>query len=338
MTLRVDVKPELLTWAIERSGRDRSELAKKFQNLDRWLAGTKPKPTFKQIEDFAKATYTPSGYFYLNAPPDEKLSIPDYRTMASVRLARPSANLLDTIYVCQQRQEWYRDHARSNGFEPLDFIGSVTTETPTREAARLIREKLRFDLDARRAMRSRDEVLNSLVSGAEAAGVLVMRSGMVLNNTRRKLDPKEFRGFALVDKLAPVVFVNGAAGKSTQMSVLVRGLAYLWLGRNALLGASAVGDEKGDAGRWCEAAAEEMLAPLRISDARSGLEKPGHTPVAPEGCFRLSVACRASRGFVAAVIESTLEGRTLYRDALRLLGLKRVAALKNIGRGLGVVV
>ncbi len=139
MTLRVDVKPELLAWAIERSGRERSELAEKFRHLDRWLTGTEPKPTFKQIEDFAKITYTPSGYFFLDAPPDEKLPIPDYRTIANVQLSRPSANLLDTIYVCQRRQDWYRDHARDDGFEPLDFVGSATTETPIRDAARLIR-------------------------------------------------------------------------------------------------------------------------------------------------------------------------------------------------------
>lgn len=130
MTLRVDVRPELLVWAIERSGRDRSELTKNFRKLDRWLAGAKPGPTFRQVEAFAKATYTPAGCLFLEAPPDEKLPIPDYRTLANVRLARPSANLLDTIYVCQRRQEWYRDHARGNGFEPLDFIGSVTTERP----------------------------------------------------------------------------------------------------------------------------------------------------------------------------------------------------------------
>src|SRR4051812_3384548 len=37
----------------------------------------------------------------------------------------PSPDLLDTIYICQQRQEWYRDFARSEGEEPVPYVGSA---------------------------------------------------------------------------------------------------------------------------------------------------------------------------------------------------------------------
>jgi transcriptional regulator with XRE-family HTH domain len=114
--MRVEINPELLRWARERSGLDRAALVQRFPHLDSWERRDSS-PTLKQLESFAKATHAPVGYFFLPAPPVERVPIPDFRTIGNERIGRPSPDLLETIYICQQRQEWYRGFAQSEGFK-----------------------------------------------------------------------------------------------------------------------------------------------------------------------------------------------------------------------------
>jgi Zn-dependent peptidase ImmA (M78 family) len=258
---RVAIHPEMFRWARERAGLDSLALAARFKRLDAWEAG-EVQPTVRQLEDYAWATHAPVGYFFLPEPPVESLPIPDFRTVANRTIARPSANLLDMVYACQQRQDWYRDHARVTGEEPLAFVGSLTKETAPVEAAAQLRQRLGFSVEARRACPTWTEALRSFIEQADQAGVMVMVSGVVLNNNTRHLDPQEFRGFALSDPWAPLVFINGADSKAAQMFTLAHELAHLWLGQTALSDVSAdvVSDNATEI--WCNQVAAELLVPM----------------------------------------------------------------------------
>src|SRR5947207_4818690 len=258
---RVSVRPELLRWARERARLSTLELEAKFPKLADWESA-EAQPTLKQLEAYARATRTPLGYLFLSVPPQEPLPIPDFRTMAGRDVARPSPDLLDTIYICQERQSWYAEFAQVTGQSPPGFVGSVTTDTAPVEIAAQMRQALAFDLDARRDCPTWTEALRRFIEQADRIGLLVMVSGVVLNNNRRRLDPEEFRGFALAHPRAPLVFINGADTKAAQMFTLAHELAHLWLGESTLSDVGPDSIPSHQIERWCNKVAAELLVPL----------------------------------------------------------------------------
>jgi Zn-dependent peptidase ImmA (M78 family) len=380
MSARVEVSPRLLAWARRRSGLTVDDLVRRFPGLGAWERGEQL-PTFKQLEGYAKATHTPIGFLFLPEPPEEQVPIPDYRTMGDKGIRRPSPDLLDTIYQCEQRQDWYREFAQVNQEKLVEFVGSLTTATPPVAAAATIREALRFDPGERGSTWA--EALRRLISRAEELGFLIMVNGVVGSNTHRKLDPREFRGFALADPLAPLVFVNGADTKAAQIFTVVHELTHLWLGGAALDDADLTAAVSPDTERWCNQVAAEVLLPLsavtespQVADLAAEAERLAQrfkvsTLVALRriydagrlnwddyqaayraeferirglmsertsggGNFFNTQPARVSRRFAQAVIASTLEGQTLYRDAFQMLGFKKLSTFNELASQLGI--
>lgn len=258
---RVPVNPDLIRWARNRGGFTVGKLAGRFPKLAAWEAG-EMQPTLKQLEAFARATHVPVGYLFLLEPPQERVPIPDLRTMADCEVGRPSPDLLDTIHLCQQRQAWYREYARTAG-EPLrDFVGSADVNDSVADVAAMMREDLGLDLEQRRLTPTWTHALRTFIDHADQLGVLVMVSGVVGANTSRKLDPEEFRGFALCDKQAPLVFINGADTKAAQMFTLAHELAHTWLGQSALSDAGPRMMPSKAIELWCNQVAAELLVPM----------------------------------------------------------------------------
>jgi Zn-dependent peptidase ImmA (M78 family) len=380
---RITVSPGMFRWARNRSGQSVSDLVNRFPKLADWEAGA-VMPTMRQLEGYANATYTPIGYFFLPAPPIETLPIPDFRTFGDRHVLTPTPDLLDTIYVCEQRQEWYREFAESHGEEPVNLVGTMSLGRNPIEAAAELRDILGFGLARRVEFTTWANTLSGLAEHAEGAGVLVMISGIVGTNTHRKLSPDEFRGFTLIDVLAPLIFINGADTKAAQIFTLAHELAHVALGGSAISrpDLAETGVIEGTE-RWCNEVAAELLVPMaslseeyrrgeeltgelerlarlykvstlvilrRIFDA-GFMTRPGyHEAFERElsrilemsadkpsgGNFYNTQPVRVSKRFARALISDTLEGRTLYGDAFRLLGSKKVAVFEELGQRLGV--
>ena len=382
---RIAIQPRMLRWARERAGlRDVESLRGRFPKIAEWETG-KTRPTLKQLEAFANKVHVPIGYLFLQEPPEERLPIPDFRTLDGKKLRHASPDLLDTVYACQERQGWYREFSVLMHLPEVSFVGSSRLDARPEDVATDMARALSFSLDDRAACRTWEEALRLFIAQADKIGVMVMLSGVVLSNNHRTLDPEEFRGFALADRRAPVIFVNGADTKAGQMFTLAHELAHLWIGASAISDASVAplaGYRREEV--WCNAVAAELLVPRsalrsailphesldqslqrlarqfkvsslvilrRLLDVgaltqsvfdnawvreRARLSEIARSK-ANGGDFYRTTLSRVSHRFARAVIESTLEGQTLYRDAFRMLGIAKTATFNQLGHEAGVM-
>ena len=150
MTPRISVNPELLQWACERSGIAQGGSHSEIQEA----AGMGERRDAAHPQAGGGRSRAPSvcrSATCSSRSPRRSLSpSPDFRTFAGQAVTRPSPNLLDTIYTCQERQSWYRDFVRVARQPELGFVGSAKVETPPESVAAEMRETLGFDLAARR--------------------------------------------------------------------------------------------------------------------------------------------------------------------------------------------
>ncbi len=261
MATQALVNPEILIWARNRSGLSLSVLAKKLSvpvdKVSSWEKG-EAKPTFRQAQKIAATTHTPFGYLFLPSPPEETLSIPDLRTISSQEASEFSTNLKDIVKQVTNKQAWFRNYLIQSEEKPLPFIGQFKISSPINDVVKSIRYALKV---APPSKGSWEDYQRDLIKGAESAGILVMRSGIVGNNTRRKLKVSEFRGFAISDDFAPVVFINSSDAPTARLFTLIHELAHIWIGSSGISNGkhSHVKEEA-----YCNAVAGEFLAPKDI--------------------------------------------------------------------------
>lgn len=236
------------------------------------------------------------------------------------------------MHRCEVRQEWYRDYLAETDEDRLGFVGSVTLGARPGLAAGSIRALLSASGRSLYGPQRRGNLFEAVVELAESAGILVMVGPVMSDDVREMPDARSVHGITLADGWAPTILVNEGLPSAVRLRVLARHLALLWLGVSAV-GRSGGAAEAGNAvGRWCDSVADEAIDLLsRLVDKRELLlERP------PEVDFCARVVSRASRRFTWSLINHTLEGRTTFTEAFRLLGINSTDAFNAIGRSLDI--
>jgi len=175
-----------------------------------------------------------------------------------------SLELREVVDAARRRQEAYREIVEEDGAEHLPFVGSFDTNGDPAALAKDIRRVLGIDEGFARKSRTWTDQIGRLARAAGEAGILVFRSSIVGGNTHRPLIVDEFRGFALCDDLAPVVFVNAHDYKAAQVFTLGHELAHLWIGESGLSNQAVDAFASGtdiEIEALCDKAAVELLVP-----------------------------------------------------------------------------
>jgi Zn-dependent peptidase ImmA (M78 family)/DNA-binding XRE family transcriptional regulator len=265
---KAGINSNQVRWARERAGLQLSDLSKALQlaedKIAAWETGEE-QPTFRQAQKLAERLRVPLPYLFLASPPEENSPIADLRTLRNEARATFSLDFKEVLNDSLQKQNWYREYLQNTGqASPLEFIGKYSVESDIKTVARDIQAVLGLDEELRKLARNKPDFLSKLVQQAEAAGILVLISGVVKNNNHRKLAVEEFRGFVLSDGVAPLVFINGNDTEAAKLFTFVHELAHLWVGASGVSNVevkSAVENDFDQLERFCNQVAAEVLIP-----------------------------------------------------------------------------
>ena len=261
--LQIDIKDVLIDWIIQQAQYEHSSNSV-LDLLYKWKSGEK-KPTFKKIEEVSRITHIPFGYFFLSSPPEENIGLVDFRTVDSEHMRNLSRNLIDSINSMQRVQDWMADYYQENGYDPSPYVGCCNINQSYKNIAGDIRRKLGIKEDWFVLCRDSSEAFRFLRSRISALGIMVMRSGIVGNNTSRKLSLSEFRAFTLINEYAPLIFINSNDTENGKLFSLLHELAHVWLGENSLYNEPYASQENvSRLEQVCNAIAAEILAPDKL--------------------------------------------------------------------------
>jgi Zn-dependent peptidase ImmA (M78 family) len=261
-TLVENINDNLIKWAIVRAGHDLQEFLDQYPKIQEWIDGSKS-PTLRQLENFSNKVHVPFGYLFLEQPPQESLDFPFFRSGRNPS-GKVSLNTYQAVQIIEDRQDWLTDYLKDNGYDPLPFVGRFDKNTPYLEIVEDIRATLNLSEDWASGHHSWEDALNDLTIRIEDLGIIMTFNGHVGYNNRRPIDVEECRGFVLVDKYCPFLFVNSRDAKSAQMFTIIHELAHVWIGESAGFSNSHLTPADNDLEKLCDQVAAEFLVPEHL--------------------------------------------------------------------------
>lgn len=223
----------MLAWAIERAGYSVKTYLQDHPDVDAWFKKDK-QPTERQLEDFANKVHIPYGYLFLSQPPREEVPIPMFRGNAGD--GQFNLNVYDTILSLQRRQEWLTDYLAENDYDVCKCVSIISLQSSVSETVCILRQLLHLNEDWAFDRRDPADAVNYLTERIEELGIAVSFNSGVDNNNRREIPVEECRGFALVNKIAPFIFINNKDSKTAQLFTLIHETTHILLGTSAGFG------------------------------------------------------------------------------------------------------
>lgn len=303
---------DMIRWARERGALSVDDLATRLgvdhQEIRQWERG-QSHPPFGRAQEIADVLRIPFGFLFLPGPPSDKPPIPDFRRVHGER--RPlSPDFVDLLNDVLVKHDWYVEFATSSGAKPIPFVGKYSISTPIERIVGDLRDVITPEA-LRRQSYDWSDYLRLLAQRAEEVGIIVMRGGVVRGNAYRPLTIREFRGFAISNPLAPLIFINSKDAQSAQIFTLAHELVHLWIGQTGISNPEPASPtttrEEVAAERTCNEVAAELLVPAE-EFAKAWRTTPGTDNT------RVEVLARRFRVSVPVILRRAVEREEITRS------------------------
>ena len=195
--------------------------------------------------------------FYMSAPPRIGERAADFRTLTSDQPSGTGA-LMDTlIRDVHVRQSMVKAALEDEDeAEPLEFVRSRQMSDGQASVLSVIKSLISVPVESFHAQRDAYAAFNLLRMDVEAKGVFVLLKGD-LGSYHTAIDFKVYRGFTIVDGVAPFILINDRDAKPAWSFTLLHECVHLILGQSGLKGDWVENDVE----RFCDDVANEFLLP-----------------------------------------------------------------------------
>jgi len=293
------IKPKVMAWARETAGLSLDQAAralglsiksgaKRLASLEEGIE----EPSRPLLLNMAKAYRRPLIAFYMAEPPPQGDRGTDFRTLPGGDRQHPEVDVL--VRDITARQGLIRSMLEDDETPPVDFIGVVTTEMPPKVLAERIAKRIGFSLPEFRATKGVDEAFTHLRGRIEDAGVFVLLLGN-LGSYHTQIPVELFRGFALADRVAPLIVINDQDASTARSFTALHELVHLWLGATGISGA----DTRNGVEQYCNEVAAEILLPALEVQTRTWTDGANLFERAVQEIAAFADARRVSRTMVA---------------------------------------
>ncbi|WP_053958235.1 XRE family transcriptional regulator [Sulfobacillus thermosulfidooxidans] len=261
------VNPAALRWAREQSGNiSVDDVARKLRvpvaRVADWEKGVSF-PSWSQLSSLAKWYRLPTVYFYMDSPPSDSHSPPDFRSSSGAGqdrrpwLAAELRRLHNVRNVAIELRE-------SLGRNPCAFGARISLQMDVEKAATLIVDALKRRTTVPEPGRERakpDLWYARWRRALEDTDIIVMQM-------RERVAVSEFRGLSVSYSVAPAILVNQRDAISGRLFTMLHEVVHIALNQAGICSPQYDTEESGkDIERFCNRVAAEVLIPRSVFSA-----------------------------------------------------------------------
>ena len=171
------------------------------------------------------------------APPEAAKPVGDFRTLAVPPPENEKALLEALVRDTRARQSIVRDLLEDDeDVSVLPFVDAFTMGDGITALVEKIRDILGVTHSDQQGADDAETLFKLLRGRAESAGVFVLLIGDLGSAQHNGISVKTFRGYALVDPIAPFIVINDRDAKAARSFTLIHEFAHILLGAEGISG------------------------------------------------------------------------------------------------------